>query len=213
MPKWLLPAFVVVFTLSLIPFALIARARAMRQSTPRINIIPDLDIQNRYEAQSENRLFADGRAMRPPVDGTVARGELRADTRFYAGKDGETWVTSIPVPVTEALLARGRERFGIYCAPCHGLGGFGDGLVAQRADALAQGTWTPPSSFHTDLVRGRTDGELFNTISHGIRNMPPYGSQVTPADRWAIVAYVRALQRSQNARLADVPEDQRAALR
>lgn len=213
MPRWLAPTFLVVFVLSIIPLALIARARATHQSTPRINIIPDMDIQNRYDAQSENRLFADGRAMRPPVDGTVARGQLREDTHFYAGKVAGVWATSIPVPVTDALLARGRQRFEIYCAPCHGLGGVGDGLVAQRADELQQGTWTPPSSFHTDLVRGRTDGELFNTISHGIRTMPSYGSQIVPSDRWAIVAYVRALQRSQNARLEDIPEEARAQLR
>jgi mono/diheme cytochrome c family protein len=212
-PRWLLPAFAVVFTLSLIPLALIARARATHQSTPRINIMPDMDVQNRYEAQSENRLFADGRAMRPPVEGAVARGQLHDDALFYTGKEGGGWAVSIPVPITEALLARGRERFGIYCSPCHGLGGIGDGLVAQRADALEEGTWTPPASFHTDLVRGRTDGELFNTITHGIRNMPPYGSQIAPADRWAIVAYVRALQRSQNARLEDVPQNVRATLR
>jgi mono/diheme cytochrome c family protein len=209
----MMPAFLIVFTLSLIPLALIARARATHQGTPRINIIPDMDIQNRYEAQSENRLFADGRAMRPPVQGAVARGQLPSDAQFATGRDGDAWVTSIPIAITGQTMSRGRERYGIYCAPCHGLGGFGDGLIAQRADALEEGTWTPPLSFHDALVRGRTDGEIFNTITHGIRNMPAYGSQIPPADRWAIVAYVRALQRSQNAGLADVPEDVRGQLR
>ncbi len=213
MPRWLIPAFAVVFTLTFVPLALIARSRSTHQSTPRINIIPDMDIQNRYDAQAENRLFADGRAMRPPVEGAIARGELREDGHFYRGKVAGAWATSIPVTVDAALMERGRHRYEIYCAPCHGLGGIGDGLVAQRADALEQGTWIPPASFHTDLVRGRTDGELFNTITHGIRNMPAYGGQIPPADRWAIVAYVRALQRSQNSRLEDVPPDSRAKLR
>lgn len=213
MPRWLVPTFAILFTISLIPFALIARARNSHQPTPRINIIPDMDIQSRFEAQTENPMFADGRAMRPPVAGAIARGELHEDKHLYAGRVGGAWATTNALPVTAELMQRGRQRFDIYCAPCHGLGGFGDGLVAQRADALEQGTWTPPSSMHTDLVRGRTDGELFNTITNGIRNMPAYGSQIRTEDRWAIVAYIRALQRSQNARLEDVPADKQSTLR
>jgi mono/diheme cytochrome c family protein len=96
--------------------------------------------------------------------------------------------------VTESLVRRGQNRFDIFCAPCHGLDGYGDGPVAKRADALQEGTWVPPSSYHTDLVRQRPVGFIFNTITHGIRNMPAYGPQIPVADRWAIVSYVRELR-------------------
>jgi mono/diheme cytochrome c family protein len=118
-----------------------------------------------------------------------------------------------PLAVDLGVLQRGRERYDIYCAPCHGLAGYGDGSVAKRAEALQEGTWTPPTSFHTELIRQRPDGHIFNTISNGIRNMPAYGPQIPVADRWAIVAYVRALQRSQNATVDDVPPEIRAQLR
>jgi mono/diheme cytochrome c family protein len=147
------------------------------------------------------------------VAGTVARGQLRSDHALELGRVGEAWVTTIPLAVDRGLLERGRQRYDVFCAPCHGLVGYGDGMVSKRAEALAEGTWTPPSSFHTDLVRGREDGHLYNTITNGIRNMPGYGSQVALHDRWAIVAYVRSLQRSQNATLGDVPADVRATLR
>ena len=110
-------------------------------------------------------------------------------------------------------MKRGKERFDVFCAPCHGLAGNGDGLVAKRADRLQEGTWTPPSSLHTDLVRSRPDGQLYNSIANGVRTMPAYGSQIPVPDRWAIVAYVRALQRSSNARVADVPAELRSQLR
>ena len=119
----------------------------------------------------------------------------------------------MPISVTMQLMERGRERFDVFCAPCHGLAGAGDGMVAKRAEELQEGTWTPPASFHSELVRGRTDGHLFNTITNGIRNMPAYAPQIPVEDRWAIVAYVRALQRSQGAPLEDVPADVRAQLR
>jgi mono/diheme cytochrome c family protein len=101
----------------------------------------------------------------------------------------------------------------IYCSPCHGLAGYGDGMVAKRAEELQEGTWTPPSSMHSDLIRVRPAGQLFNTITNGIRNMPAYGQQISVEDRWAIVAYVRALQRSQAATVEDVPRDLRTSLR
>jgi mono/diheme cytochrome c family protein len=130
-----------------------------------------------------------------------------------SGKIGEDWVAAVPIEVDREVLQRGRERYDIYCSPCHGLVGSGDGMVAKRADELQEGTWTPPTSFHSELLRGRPDGHLFNTISNGIRNMPAYGSQISVEDRWAIVAYVRALQRSQNATVEDVPPEIRAQLR
>jgi len=194
-----------VIAVALVPFALIARARATTSTSPRVQIIRDMARQPKFKMQATDPLFADGRAMRPAVAGTVARGALRDDAAFWEGRDTSGWVTTFPVPVTTELMRRGQERYDIYCAPCHGLSGYGDGPVAKRADALQEGTWTPPSSYHTDLVRSRPVGHLFNTITNGIRNMPSYGAQIPAADRWAIVAYVRALQRSQDATLADVP--------
>lgn len=212
-PRWLIFTIVTLVVLSWVPLALIMRARVTTSSQPRIHVVPDMDSQPKYKTQSRNALFADRRAMRPPVEGAVARGEVLGEQALMTGREGDGWIAEIPVPVDEALLVRGRQRYDIYCSPCHGLAGFGDGMVAKRADALQEGTWTPPSSFHTDLIRQREAGHIFNTISNGIRNMPAYGSQIPVEDRWAVVAYVRALQRSQNATTDDVPEDIRAQLR
>jgi len=213
MPRWLAYSLILLAALALVPLALVARARARTSELPRIQPIRDMAKQPKFKMQAANPLFADGRAMRPAVEGAVARGELHEDAAFWTGRTADGWVTAFPVPVTDRLLRRGQERYDIYCAPCHGLAGYGDGPVAKRADALQEGTWTPPSSYHTDLVRGRPVGHIFNTITNGIRNMPSYASQVPAADRWAIVAYVRALQRSQDATISDVPAELRRQLR
>ena len=213
LPRWLIYTVVILVVASFIPIALIMRARVTTSEQPRIHIIPDMDNQPKYKAQSRNPLFADRRAMRPPVEGTVARGTTLGNPALTSGKIGEEWVEAFPVPVDKALIQRGRERYDIYCSPCHGLAGAGDGMVAKRADELMEGTWTPPTSFHTDLIRQRPVGHIYNTISNGIRNMPAYGTQIPVEDRWAVVAYVRALQRSQNATVDDVPPDIRAQLR
>lgn len=216
MPRWIVPALVALTVIALLPAAMISRARTSRSPTPRINLIPDMDYQPKYLPQTENRLFADGRAMRPRVEGTIARGQLQEDDHLYRGRVGEDWAASIPLPVTKAFMERGRERFDIHCAVCHGTAGYGDGMVAKRADELTQlgkASWTPPTSLHEEIARQRPDGHIFNTITHGIRSMPAYGSQISVEDRWAIVAYVRALQRSQDARIEDVPEDVRPTLR
>jgi mono/diheme cytochrome c family protein len=213
MPRWLVYAFVLLAALALVPLALISRARATTSSQPRIQLIRDMAKQPKFKTQSGNPLFADGRAMRPDVPGTVARGELHEVAAVWAGRTAEGWVMAFPVQVTDRLVRRGQERYDIYCSPCHGLAGYGDGPVAKRADALQEGTWTPPSSYHTDLIRSRPVGQLFNTITNGIRNMPGYAAQVPVADRWAIVAYVRALQRSQDAGIADVPAELQRQLR
>ncbi len=213
MPRWLVYSLVLLAALALVPLALIARARASTSELPRIQPIRDMAKQPKFKTQSANPLFADGRAMRPDVPGTVARGELREDAAYWLGRAPEGWVTAFPVQVTDRLVRRGQERYDIYCSPCHGLAGYGDGPVAKRADALQEGTWTPPSSYHTDLIRSRPVGQLFNTITNGIRNMPGYAAQIPVADRWAIVAYVRALQRSQDAGIADVPAELQRQLR
>ena len=217
LPRWLVPGLVVFTAIALIPFAFAAKSRATR-TTPRTRtqIVPDMDQQPRYEAQQAHPRFADGRAMRPWPAGTVARGELREDDHLERGRVDGKWAETFPVPVDRALLERGRDRFRIFCASCHGLGGLGgdlNGIVDLRAVELEQPKWVSPTSFHTDDVRKRPVGHLYNTIKNGIRTMPAYGPQIPVRDRWAIVAYVRALQRSQNARIEDVPPDTRERLR
>jgi mono/diheme cytochrome c family protein len=213
LPRWLLYIVAILVVLSWVPLALIMRARVTTSPQPRIHIVPDMDSQPKFKAQSRNMMFADRRAMRPPVAGTVARGSTLGNPALTTGKVGDVWVDVSPLQIDGGVLQRGRERYDIYCSPCHGLAGFGDGMVSKRADELLEGTWTPPTSLHSELLRERPDGHLFNTITNGIRNMPAYGSQVPVEDRWAIVAYVRALQRSQNATVDDVPPDIRAQLR
>lgn len=219
MPKIFIYGTIVVIFLAMIPPAVIAWARAVNSSQPRIHLIQDMDNQPKFRAQHANALFADGRAMRPPITGTVARGRLNEDDHYYRGISNGQWAATFPpqVAVTMDLLQRGRERFNIYCQPCHGLAGYGDGMVNKRAMVLMNlgvngTTWVQPKSVHEQQIREQPVGQYFNTISNGVRNMPAYGPQIPVADRWAIVAYVRALQRSQNARPDDAPPQQRVQL-
>lgn len=211
-PAWLIPFLVLVSAFALLPASLVYYARATHSPVPRISIVPDMDTQQKYKTQAYNSLFADHRAMRLPPDGAVARDETGLDTRLQHGQAGGAWITTLPMTVTPELMRRGREQYGIYCAPCHGQLGYGNGPVDARASQLQEGTWVAPSNYHTALVRGRPVGHLYNTITNGIRNMPSYGAQISVEDRWAIVAYIRALQRSQNATLSDVPPGKRAEL-
>jgi len=215
MPKWTIPTLLLLGSLALIPWACVARARAVRSPLPRIHLVPDMDSQASYKSQQPNPMFADRRAMRLPVAGTVARvpGGLEFDAAYESGVVDEEYVAEFPRAVTGEDIQRGRERYDIYCSPCHGLSGHGDGIVGKRADSLQQGTWVPPSSFHIEPANTRNVGHIFNTITNGIRNMPAYGPQIPVNDRWAIVAYVQALQRSQQAGLNDVPPEQRSGLR
>ncbi len=214
-PRALLRSGIILAALALIPLAVVYAARATRSSQPRIHIIQDMDNQPRYKAQQAAAIFPDGRAMRPAIPGTVARGELRDDEHFFRGTiDGrfaELFPTHRPeIELSAAFIRRGQQRFNIYCAPCHGLDGSGDGMVNRRA--IERGPWVPASDLHSEQVRARPVGHLFNTITNGIRNMPAYGAQIPPADRWAIVAYIRALQRSSHGSLADLDPDQRREL-
>ena len=152
----------------------------------------------RYEAYEKSDFFGDGRSMRPQVADTVARGQLREDAALYTGKNGTALVTANPLPVTSALVHRGRQRFDIYCAPCHGRAGRGDGIVVRRG-------YRAPSSFHVDRLRSQPDGYFYDVITNGFATMPDYAAQIPVQDRWAIVAYVRALQLSQHAPLARLP--------
>ena len=214
MPRWLKFVIAVLVALSFVPLVVAYRYRQVKKSRPRLHLVFDMDDQSKYKPQETHPLYADGRAMRPPIEGTVPREAVVGRPELTEGRDAAgRFVERFPVPVDRALLERGRDRFDIYCAPCHGWDGSGRGMVALRADRLQEGTWVPPSSLHDKTVRERPVGHIYNTIRHGIRNMPAYGPQIPVRDRWAIVAYVRALQRSQNARLEDVPESQRGALR
>jgi mono/diheme cytochrome c family protein len=162
----------------------------------------DMHIQPYNRPLSKSDFFADGRSARLPVDGTVARGDLRADTYFYTGKVRDNPGDAMPFPVTAEVLARGRERFNIFCAPCHGRVGDGNGFIPSR------GLRRPPS-YHIDRLRKAPIGYLFDVMSNGFGVMRDYSSQVPPRDRWAIAAYIRALQFSQNAPAADVPAGQK----
>lgn len=157
--------------------------------------------QEKYEPYETSTLFADGASARPFPQGTVARGALAEDRPYHTGTlpDG-SFVAEIPVAVDRALLARGRERFDVFCSPCHGRLGEGNGMVAQRG-------YKRPPSYHVARLRTMPDGYFFDVITRGFGQMPSYATQVPVDDRWAIVAYVRALQLSQNARLADLPAE------
>jgi mono/diheme cytochrome c family protein len=229
-PKWVGMVLLTLAVVAMLPPLLIARARVTKSEKPRWHTFIDMDYQPKFKAQTTSTLFADGRADRLPVPGTVARGDLRINDPLYRGsqqggviptetetEDGEEivipWVTEIPLPITDSMMQRGRQRFDIYCAPCHGLSGDGNGLVAIRARELQQSTWVPPASLHTDPVRQQPVGQLFHSITNGVRKMSAYGSQISVEDRWAIVLYIRALQRSQNASPEDVPQSELETMR
>ncbi len=167
----------------------LAGCRGCPKSSPPIHLNPNMDNQPKLRAQSASDFFADGAAMRTPVAGTVARGALPVDDLFQTGREGEGYVVGIPTPVDAELLARGADRYAIYCAPCHADSGNGKGMLFQRAQIES-----------ADLVEPRLvdmpSGQIFETISQGLGLMPAYDYAIPVADRWAIVAHVRMLQGS-----------------
>ncbi|QDT16845.1 quinol:electron acceptor oxidoreductase subunit ActD [Alienimonas californiensis] len=281
-PAWIPTVALILFALLLIPPVLIAEHRNTPWSTPRIHPVGDMDWQASFKPQQRNPFFPDQRAMRPQVEGTIARGELDLDDALFRGIDptggpaqasgpapalpdgqdqrlasaalfafasfrqdeaaeagGENatgasptdapqeqtgdapaategatedknYVSDLPIEPTLENVQRGQLVFNIYCAACHGVGGFGNGLVAQRAATLKQPTWAPPSNLHTDVVRNRPNGYLYDAIANGVRKMPAYGTQIEVRDRWNVVLYLRALQKSQAATLAEIPAADRA---
>ena len=193
--------------------AALAGCRGMTSDAPPIHPNLNMDYVQRFEAQEPNSFFADGASMRQPVAGTVARGGLRTDANapYYYGRNADgSYVEEIQAPVTPALLERGQERYNIYCTPCHGLSGDGRGIVAVGNGGLGYGFAVP--SYHTDALRERSDGYIYDVIQNGVNTMPSYGHEILAADRWAIVAYVRSLQRSQQATADDVPVAERNRL-
>jgi mono/diheme cytochrome c family protein len=215
-------AFLVVLLVSVMGF------RGMPATRPPIEVFPDMDHQAKYKPQAESKFFADGRADRPLPAGTVPYGRatevvdkdgkviafgdpafLKADDLHYAGKNPDgSFVRGFPADLTvnEALVRRGQNRFEIYCLPCHGKLGDGQGITKSYGMAT-----TP--SYHDDRIRNMPEGEIFNTITNGKNTMFPYADKLSPDDRWAVVAYVRALQRAHHASIDDVPPDQRGGLK
>jgi Cytochrome C oxidase, cbb3-type, subunit III len=161
--------------------------------------------QPKYIPMRESSFFADAQSARPLVAGTVARGHLNDDPLLYTGKQGDGDATMFPFPVTEQVMARGQERFNIYCSPCHGRTGLGDGMVVRRG-------YRRPPSFADDRLLQAPVGHFFDVMTNGFGAMPDYAVQVPATDRWAIAAYIRALQLSARATLADVPAADRGRL-
>jgi mono/diheme cytochrome c family protein len=220
--------FIAFIFVTIITIALLGFQGEHRQVTP-IEFFGDMKRQDKVKFQRPSSFFADGRAARLPVDDTIPMGfdipghpmqnsgapkddidsplgEFSAGTDYLnTGKMGDQWGTGLPLPVTIELVRRGQREFTINCAVCHGATGQGNGITSKYGlNGIA--------NYHQDKYRQMADGQIFNTITHGYNTMMAYGDKVTVKDRWAIIAYIRALQKSQYARLEDVPEDQRAAL-
>lgn len=175
---------------------------------PPIEVFPDMDRQGKGKPQSSSTIFADHRASRMPVPGTVARGYLKEDDVYYTGVNANMYVGKNPEPITPELLHRGQMKFNTYCSPCHDRTGSGQGTVALKAGPLWQ-----PTNLHQDRVKAMNDGEIFTIITQGRRTMPSYRYQILEKDRWAIISYVRALQRTTSASVNDVPAELRSGLK
>ncbi len=155
-----------------------------------IHLNPNMDTQEKYKAQSESHFFVDGATMRTPVEGTVARGELREDDAYYRGKDAAgDFIDTTPMAFTADMIARGEERYGIYCVACHGANADGKGKILEFKYPI------PPANFHDERIMNLSDGHMFNAIGQGWLNMPSLKAQVSVDDRWAIIGYIRSLQK------------------
>jgi hypothetical protein len=183
----------------IVVFALIlAGCQGMPSEKPPVHPNPNMDWQEKFNPQSRNPFFEDNRADRLPVAGTVARGQLAIDKAYHEGiYDNGEFVTRMPLELSRDFIKKGQVRYDIYCTPCHGKAGAGDGIVIGYG-------YVPPPSFHEERIIEMPDGELYSSIYNGVRSMPSYRHQIPVDDRWAIVAYIRALQRSQNASEADL---------
>jgi mono/diheme cytochrome c family protein len=218
LPTWVYGLIISTTTLALIPFAVIAKARASKASEPHYHIFSDMDFQPKVKSDSSFELFADGRGNRGVQPGTIARDSLKADSQFYRGlTEGADpqWLTGLPptLKVDLKLLEQGRQRYDIFCSPCHGYDGRGVGAIPRRVQSLG-GAWAARNLVDpAGTVAHMPNGQLFNTISNGYNTMMGYAAQIPHRDRWAIVLYIRALQRAQNAGPQDVPADCRNEVR
>jgi mono/diheme cytochrome c family protein len=220
----MIAVFLVLTVATWIPLVFFARARVTTTTETRVQLAQDMGNQPKYKTQDATEIFADGRELRLPIPGTIARGKLQEDDHLFRGyrsvinaansNPTVTFFDTMPpqIPLTPAVLKRGQERFNIYCSVCHGADGYGNGQINVRALERQEPKWVQPANLHSEVVVGRPDGHLFNTITNGIRNMAGYGSQVSVDDRWAIVAYLRALQTSQRMQPSAVPAQQANSL-
>lgn len=201
---YLVTLFICVLLVSILGF------RGSKFTAPPIDYFPEwafpsMENQPKLRPQSESKFFADGRSDRLPPAHTVPRGMLREDEHLFRGKDASgAFAASIPASLTVDMkfLERGRNRFEIYCAPCHGAAGDGQGITSK----YGMGAVSANGNYHADRLRTMPDGEIFNTITNGKNTMQPYADKLAPEDRWAVVAYVRALQRAQQGTAADVTD-------
>ena len=220
MPKWI-TAFIVSSTaFALIPFAIAAKARNSSSTEGHLHIFPDMDFQPKQKPDTACDLFPDRRCNRGEIPGTVARGSLHADDVFFRGLEDGQWTTGFPqrdadggkLEVTEAFVRRGQARYNIYCSACHGYDGRGMGPVPARLLSVGA-SWSVRNLVDPTATPAKMpNGQMFNTISNGFNTMMGYAQQIPHLDRWAIVAYVRAMQRSYNATLEDVRADKRAGM-
>jgi mono/diheme cytochrome c family protein len=166
----------------------------------------DMHDQPKYIPLRESTFFADQRSARPLVAGTIARGQLRDDPLLYTGKVNGADATVFPFPIDDQVMTRGHERFDIFCSPCHGRTGQGDGMIVRRG-------YRKPPTYHQDRLRQAPVGHFFDVMTNGFGAMPDYAAQISVRDRWAIAAYIRALQLSEHATVDDVPSAERSSLR
>lgn len=174
-------------TLSLGLLLLLSGCRGCPKSQPPIHLNPNMDSQPKYRAQSASEFFADGATMRTPVEGTVARGAMPMADPLHTGRQGDGFVTGIPLAIDSGVLARGEQRYGIYCAPCHGDQANGRGMLYQRSQIVS-------ADLHDPRIIAMPAGEIFETITNGLGLMPAYDYSIPVEDRWAIIAYIRSLQ-------------------
>ena len=187
--------------LILVIFVVFGCGREKTSDNTPIHLNPNMDQQEKYKAQASSNFFEDGATMRPQVEGTVARGELREDSEYYLGQNSKgDFIAVAPVEYSMERLERGQERFNIFCSPCHSRVGDGKGIMAKE-----DYKYVVPPNFHTDSVKQFTDGYIYDVISNGVRNMPSYKHQISVDDRWSIILYLRALQISHSATIDEVP--------
>jgi mono/diheme cytochrome c family protein len=199
---------------SILPAAValvLAGCAGLPSKHPPLELFWDMNRQPKYKPQAASEFFPDGRSSRRPVAGTVAQGQLNDDDAFYTGVVNNMYVGKNPLPIDQATLTQGRRKFETYCAPCHSRTGSDVGIVGRRVLATGQ-AWLP-TMLQDDRVKKMTDGEIFTVITNGRRSMHGYKYQIAERDRWAIIAYVRALHRSTMGTVADVPAELRSELR
>ncbi|RPF74376.1 MAG: cytochrome c [Rickettsiales bacterium TMED289] len=181
--------------------------RGSKFESPPIHLNPNMDNQQKYRSLEESNFFEDGSTMRKPIEGTIARGMIAENHSYLSGKnDDGSYLMNNPIELSIEVLNRGQDRYNIYCSVCHSQVGNGKGIVTQYEYPVI------PANLHDQRIREQADGEMYNTIVYGLRSMPAYGYQINTDDVWSIIHYVRALQRSQNATIEDLPKDEQSRL-